>query len=505
MFKTELKRCMALTLATAFLLSGCTRETPSPASNADIYLPEPEARSARTIAGEQYETGTYDVTLHYASENALSLSTVSRTLQPEKNESLIERTLEALLDSAALSGAVEASIDQLEISSDIVTVNLNLDAGANRSEQDYLLLCASIASTLLQFESVEAVNILAGNRSNSICALPMGAFVDAQDNIAALYAQLQSESEHLSSEGGSISRNALLYFPAQDGRYILSEVRELNFEGTDYASELMRALSDGPLMRSCSDSPLPGNLDFLEKTPTQLITSTGERIIELYFSSALVNYLDFTGMELWQFYASIVLSFCSFIPELDAVRFYIDQEPVEECAFRDRNLHFEDALMHRADFSSAVGSSANLYFASGESGLARIEIPMARHACASPLALLKNLLSTQPRPDLNVRSAFPEGISENDILGVYVDGNTATVSLSANFYARCQSLTAQEERQLIYAMVNTLTELSQIDAVAFLVEGNVIDCLAQEIYLGVALLPDLGLTRSGAPSLLSED
>lgn len=506
-----MRRCVsfqlsALMLVLSLCLGGCGQDQQSTAGNSDIRLPEPETGNVQTIIGEKHETSEYEVTLHYVSQNALSLSTVNRTIQLGQNENIIERTLEALIDSAALSGAVGAEIEQVEFACGIATVNLNLESGVNRSEADYLSLCASIANTLLQFEDVEAVNILTGNRSDPCSNLPIGAFVDAQDNIAALYAQIQSEAERFPSDGGgSLSRNVLLYFPAQDGRYVLPEVRELNFEDSDYASELLRALSDGPLMRACSDAILPGNSGFTEGTPQETITSSGERIIELRFSSALIDYLEFAGMEEWQLYSSVVLTLCSFMPELDAVRFYMDDEIVNHCDLNGRTLLFKDGLMRRNDFVSTIGSSACFYFASGNTKLTRSEFPVARHVSTSPLNLLRELVSAQPLPDSDARSVSPEGISQSDILGVAVNERTATVNLSANFYAQCQSINPQEERQLIYAMVNTLTEISGIDAVAFCVEGETVSSLAHDIYLGVALMPDSGLVEPTDVQMEIED
>lgn len=502
MFKTGLKRRLALMLTVALLLGGCAQESASTPSGADLSLPEPDVQSARSIMGEQRESSAFDVVLHCVSENALSLSTMTRTLEISQNENLIERTLNVLIDSAALSGTADVEIERLEIGSGVASVCLNPGADANRSDQDYLLLCASIAATLLEFENIDAVNILSGDCSAPVSGLPLGAFVDVQDNLAALYAQIQSEADRFPDAGGSISRNVLLYFPSQDGQYMLPEVRELTFESDHFASVLLRALSDGPLMHTCSDSALPGSQDFLLEAPSEMRTEAGERIIELHFSASLLNYLEFTGMQPWQLYASIVLSLCSFMPELDAVRFYIEQDRVEECVFNGRICSFQDGLMRRSDFESAIGSSAGLYFASESGGLVRDEVSMARSASISPLALLHALISAQPRADLNAQSVFPEGITPNDILGVSVAGRTATVNLSSCFYALCQSLSAQQERQLIYAIINTLTELNEISAVAFLVEGNSIQYLAQDIYLGTALLADQGLVEN-APANLS--
>ena len=80
-----------------------------------------------------------------------------------------------------------------------------------------------------------------------------------------------------------------------------------------------------------------------------------------------------------------------------------------------------------------------------------------------------------------------------------LDGRTAVLNLSGNFYSQCQSLDAQKERLLIYAMVNALAELDTIGAVNFLVEGRQVDSLVGSVYLRTALMPDPGIVRDYAP------
>lgn len=484
----------ALLLALCLCLSACTSGHEAAVENADILLPEPVSLETEQILGLKDSEGVREVTLHYAGENSLSLGTMVRSLALRENESLIQASLRELMSSAALSGTVEAELLGVEAGSGVVTVNLSIEAGVNRTEQDYLLLCASIANTLLELEEVQAVNVLTGGRSDPLCNLPLGVFTSIEDNIAAMYAQTQSEAERFLADAETgIDRNALLYFPAAGNRYLLPEVRQLHLTELDYASAILEALSDGPLMRSCSFAPVPRNMDLLEGTPQLQVTEQGERILELNFTGALSNYLDFAGLESWQLYGSLVLSLCSFLPETDAVRICIDGAPVVSCEIGGLSLQFEDGLMRRSDYAHMIGGSAKLYFANEQEGLVCAETPMSRSASRSPLQLLQQLVAAAAPEEL--ASVFPEGIHAGDILGVSIDGKTAKVNLSANFYARCQGLNARQERLMLYAMVNTLTQLNGIGAVVFLVEGAQMEFLAQDIYLKTPLLPDPGLIQ----------
>ena len=158
-----------------------------------------------------------------------------------------------------------------------------------------------------------------------------------------------------------------------------------------------------------------------------------------------------------------------------------------------RRVQFEDGLMRREDYAFLIGSCAQLYFAREDGTLAAVECAVAQSASASAGSILRAMIAVDDPGIEGLTSVFPEGILPEDILGVRVENRTAIVNLSGKFYARCQSLSAAEERALIYGMINALAELSSVGAVSFLVEGQQVDSLAQDIYLKSALMPDPGL------------
>ena len=495
--KPALRRLTAILLICLLTQSACTGGAQVATEDARVALPEPEPFEERQILGDARAAYSLDVTLCYAAGSGLDLTSVTRTIEVEIEQTAAEATLQELLKTLSGTGALRSVFSSdplidLELSCGIATVNLTLDAGARQSDQDVLLLCVSIANTLLELDGIDAVNILTGGRSEAVCALPLGTFVEPVSDVSALYAQLQAEeSRFLSEQTSGISRSVALYFPSSDGSYLLPEVRTLSFSSDDYASAALDALKAGPQQRACCFSAIPGNQELLSGTPQSWISEAGERVIDVYFSEMLPNYLAFAGVETWQFYGSIVLTLCSFLPELDAVRICIEGEPVTECALGSGMLHFEKGLMRRSDFSARIGSSAELYFPVDGGGLKRVECAMSRAASRSPRQLLCELIRLGTTGAL--AGAFPEDIASEDILGVEVTGDIAVVNLSGSFYSHCQTLDPRGERSLIYAMINSLTDLEDIHAVRFLVEGKSIDSLVGSIYLRTALLPDPGL------------
>ena len=88
---------------------------------------------------------------------------------------------------------------------------------------------------------------------------------------------------------------------------------------------------------------------------------------------------------------------------------------------------------------------------------------------------------------------MPAGITANDIRGISVSDGTATLNMTADFYRLCQLMNEEEERLLVYSIVNTLCELPDIYSVKLLVEGEQIETLAGSIYLSGELLPNPGI------------
>lgn len=500
MQSAKILKLVSIATLLAICLSACGRSAQNASEGSSISLPEPPEIEQRQILGDSSASDSLEVTLYCATDNSPELSSVTRVIHVKDGDSQLRAVLLELLNAtpgggALLVGSAEAQLTDVEFGCGVATVRLALDASVNRSDQDYLLLYSSIANTLLGMDGVEAVNLLAGDRSISVCAIPTGTFVRAEENAAAAYAQTQVESERFLAGGGaSLSRSALLYFPSSDGQYLLPEAREVSFSSSDYALALIDALKSGPQARTCCFAAMPGNQELLSAAPELSVSGAGERVLDVGFTSMLPSYLAMAGVEPWQLYGSLALTLLSFIPDLSALRISIDGVYVTECAMPDgRRVQFEDGLMRREDYAFLIGSCARLYFAREGGTLAAVECAVAQSASASAGSILRAMIAVDDPGIEGLTSVFPEGILPEDILGVRVENRTAIVNLSGKFYARCQSLSAAEERALIYGMINALAELSSVGAVSFLVEGRQVDSLAQDIYLKSALMPDPGL------------
>ena len=494
--------CAIIALIPA-LLCGCVLKGGEPEASAEIRLPEPTEEPENMILGETLSGAATDVTLYFAAQDGTSFSTVTRSVVRGEGQSLPEAAVAALLSFAAernIRSLPDTRLLSCEYACKTVTVNLSIDARNVQTPQDLLALQASIGNTLLGLKGVSAVNVLIGNVSESCCQLPLGVQTEMITSVAAAYAQLQAERDRLTQPGNAepVERTALLYFPSAAGNWLIPELRTVSIRNGSFVLALIDALKAGPRQESSAAPSIPEGVDLLEASPAIQTLSTGERVLELNFSSTLANYLAFSGLEVWKLAGSLSMTLCSFLPELDAVRILVNSDPITMCERAQILIRFPEGLIHRGVFSDCIGSTATLYLVNNEGMLQPVQRAVSMRSALSPRNLLNELILSGSGEGA-LRFPIPEGVRTVDLLGVQVSGGVARVNLSANFYRCCQVLNALQERSLIYAMVNTLCEMDDIRGVRFYVEGRSAETLAGGIYLKSVLLPNPGIimpTRS---------
>ena len=502
--RNTLKVC-ALLAVVALLLNGCMLRRPEPESVNEISLPEPTEEARNMFLGEQLPPRAANVTLYFAQSDGASFSAITRSIRVDPTENLLEAAVNALLARSLAGAAMPVSNSDVrllscEFASGIATVNLSVDARNVQSEQELLSLEVAIGNTLLGINGVRGVNVLIGNQSESFCQLPFGLQTEVIGNITASYAQLQTERDHYLSDGASgISRKAALYFPTEGGSWLVPEIRQITFTGESLAKTLVDALKAGPLENNCGISAIPEGAELLDANPDIRTLSTGELILVLNFSSTLANYLAFSGLEVWELVGSIALTMCSFLPEVDAVRVMVNDEPINICEAGDIILNFPNGLIRRRDFTSWIGTTATLYLANEDGALSPVDRAVSMRSALSPRSLLTELFYASEASEDGLRFPAPPNVSPEDVLGIQMNGATLRLNLSGNFYRQCQMLDSRQERSLVYSIVNTLCQLSAVRSVRFYIEGLAADTLAGGIYLKSALMPNPGIISTPVP------
>lgn len=118
-----------------------------------------------------------------------------------------------------------------------------------------------------------------------------------------------------------------------------------------------------------------------------------------------------------------------------------------------------------------------LYFQSKETKMLMPEARLidAKLLVQNPYATLIGLLLNGPKNE-KLQSVIPEGTRLNK---VEVKGDMAIVDLSADFIKGIR-VGAEEESKMVYSIVNTLVELTEIDSVKFLIDGKENACFEDE-------------------------
>jgi len=111
----------------------------------------------------------------------------------------------------------------------------------------------------------------------------------------------------------------------------------------------------------------------------------------------------------------------------------------------------------------------SLYFKNIETNslIAEAKCIDVKELYSDPYTCLINLLITGPESE-KLESAIPEGTKVNSCV---LKGDTVYVDLSREFINNAPT-GIQEESMIIYSIVNTLTELNEVNNVKFLINGE---------------------------------
>lgn len=506
MHKRRFCAWIALILSLA-LLSACTSGSQSGDSEARVQLPEPSAIADQQIIGERLPEQEWEVRLCYPSESGSALGSVAQVFYANNRIDLMYDVFTALFSADAYrissrAGLGDIRLLDVEYSRGIAVLNLSIEASVHATQQDYLNMCAAIVNTYLDIDGVDAVCILVAGRSDPLYDMPLGVFTDPIDNITNAIAKLQTEQgRYAGTHADSITRTAALYYPANGQRRFVPELRSIHFTGESLIQAVLQAIAAGTENPSCAASPVPENLYLLSAEPTVTVTGDGQRIAEIAISDKAINYMALSGIDAWQLYGSIVLSVTSFVPELDGVRISQAGAQVDRIQIDRREIQFENAVMRRDDFSNLIGGTAQMIFEDADGALMQMECALSQFSALSPMRTLQAMIDL-PAQNAALQGAFPPEIGASDVLGVSILDGVATVNLSANFYAACQSADDAQERAIVYAIVNTLCTFDSIHAVQILFEGRSIDTLSHSVYLRRPLIQDPGMVYaySNAPT-----
>lgn len=365
-----------------------------------------------------------------------------------------------------------------EFSGEVATVSLPARARALSPQMLYAVRLA-IAGTLTEFSHVSYVNILVDGREEGVdlgATQSAGTLSRVQDmDVGTRYRNLIAQGQ---DERGSTIRTSL-FFPTTDGTHVLPTVRSVAFASTSAVDKLYTLLME--IGRVSPDDLLaqsvPKPMDYIIEMPEIVWAGEGAyRAVELRFSAELDRALLSAGLTRGIYLAMLTDTLLGFVPGVDALTVTIGGEAVIALAAEETPdampLSFERGMIRRGDFVRYAASPIVLYAPLADRGRVRAVVRALDQERQRDLRA--RLLSVM---DLCKEAGLWQGLGEEDILGVYVQDDTALVNLSETVRRAIEALTPDGERATVYAMVDTLTEDEDIRCVAFYFDGRQIERL----------------------------
>lgn len=493
-----MKRAIKALLCAACALSLCA------CSGSGVPIAQNEPSVTLPPASVSYIAPIGDAALEYTAMATLYLprhdgtglgalnTEISYSFARPDADSLARALLAATGDGvlSAVGGDVRLSLygsSAVEISRDVATVNLSATA-LQLDRQALYLAAQAITSTLCELPQINYVNLLVMDKPVGLDignAMPMGALSgSAGQDIAAAYEHLVSRR----AEG--LSGNVTLYFPITGTSGFMSEARVCSFadrEPSNMAVTILRELAAGSKQGlNASVPPLLG--DILVSPPSFTASDeAGGLVISLDFDYNLDEMLEAYSLTRAQCLSSICYTLCTYFPNAAGVKFTIGGKPVSTLMLNESfesSVDFENDIARRSDFSSLLYNTCSLYFSDGQ-GLSTVERPVPYYGRQNPRALLIELAKGPQAGDIGASPApvIPEGaIGDADILGLAITDQTLLVNFARSFARIGEGFSAEDERMLAYAMVNTLCDNVRVNSVCFFVSGSQPESFTGEIY-----------------------
>ena len=504
-----------------FLLTGCTDS-----SMEEKHAPAPTLPPAE----DRYHAPDGDESLGINREYRMffprtdGLYLVSRTTEVD-GENLLDTVEHLLLNLFAFKGDTEAlkiggnkpvglyGTHPVEISGGVCTVNLSasiLDQlRKEKVYKDYL----AITATLCELDEISYVNFLIAGLSHEMTGnMPLGTFVGQPDkniqgfNIQTAWEQMEAKRTPTGMDAAKIPLKtpATLYYPLPDGRGVGCTIREVSFAGQTQA-QLVTGLIDtvSTVLKSMPEGQnIPELKSLLLRDPLVIDREDGTQQLVLSLREDAEERLREGKTDPACYEAAMIYMLTTFVPNIRYVSFRVGNQNQLVTELKETE-HFSavtalGGLFSRDVVEPFLKGSITVYFARNGI-LCECEQPITRRAADSPRA---QLCVVMEGPDATERengvtATLPEGIREDDILGISAEGDTLLVNLSENVREAILENGADNEMLLCYSMVNTLCKNTGMKRVRFYFEGRQEEHIAGTIYWAGEFMYNIGLAEKG--------
>lgn len=497
-----LKRTLCLAMA-ALLLTGCTAVPaiePAPVPTLPASVGPHDAPIGD--AGLNHDAL---VVMYLPSIDGQQLLTFYETLPLSYSQHPAEAVVRALLAHEgnsrvrSLGGGVTLALsgtDPVEVSGSVCTVNLSATA-LQLSQQDFFTICLSLSATLCELDGVRHVNVLVAGRPvpmDTAGYLPLGTLTaQTGQELPVLWEQLVARRTPVGENPTAtpLTAVATLYFPLADGTGIAPETRRLTFAGQhpqQLAIGLIDALSTGAEELSGA-AEMPSLTTLMTAQPEVTDLNSGGKRVTLRFTADVRSWMTAVGADPACCFAALVNTLTTFIPSLEQVCILMGDNALNSLRNAGHGGLLVTGGVHtRADYAGYLRARSTVYHADGDR--------LVRHAASLPYRSGRSprelLLALANAPEDS--AVLPAGLTDADILGLAVTGDTLLINLSDR-YADAIRHSGMDQRRMAYAIVNTMCDGLRIRRVRFFFGSESVDLLDGDVVWSGEFLYNPGLIR----------
>jgi spore germination protein GerM len=278
--------------------------------------------------------------------------------------------------------------------------------------------------------------------------------------------------------------NEILYFKDCSGQFLISEVRSLAVTATP-VEDIIAELKKGPRNGSEMTAILPKTMTLDEYCFQQDAGGNETLILRL----SCPHYETMDNPSLLLLLASLVESLCGRLPQVAGIQIYLNgvlQGNIPGVGTVSGGLLTSDL------FNGLIGQIVTLYLRKpGESLLVQVKRAMSQEESSQARYRIYELMKG-PLTASDAAAIFPDGVTQDDLLGVWVDSECMYINFSQNLQDLCRTGNV-DERALVYGIVNTMVDFYNVRQVQILIEGKRVKSLAGLIVVEAPLLPNPGI------------
>lgn len=468
-----MKKLLIMVLVFAVMLCGCStiKESEIDLNNVSSELSE--------LSYSMENDRTVAVTLYFLNETTGRLSSeireLSITAEEVKPEEVISLLFGGPINEKLKDVNCGTEFEYAEITDNICNVYLT----ANIVPQGYqsYLLCSAIANTFADTYGTEYCVVFINGIAQSAGGTIAKPFKKNNGVILQSYEIEQEEYMQMQQNPGkAVESEAVIYFLDSSGKYILPEVRTIRYTKDTYLSVLMDEMASnsknkGYIVPSVNSSAS----SYTQKTYENENLSINCSKYPFIYKNENLNSENIC-------IAALTYTFTGAV------------------AAKNMNLKIADNAyinISRDKYREYLGANITIMFPDKNyTMLFKTYRTVAQKDLFKADAKLRELVKGPTKADNeNTWPAFPKGITEEDILGVYINEDMVVLNVSENFVSVVSGVDENMERTMVFAIVNTLVEDEDTRQVLFLSQGNRIDYMAGYIYYGDPIMANTGLVR----------